>query len=48
MQTTALGFTYEELFEIALSLEIVNDGDEYYVDIEELQELLSAYAGNWV
>lgn len=38
MKTTELGFTYEELFEIALSLEIVNDGDE--LDLEELQELL--------
>ena len=46
METTELGFTYEELFEIALSLEIVDDGDEYYIDIEELQELLSDYAGN--
>ena len=46
MKTTELGFTYEELFEIALSLELVNDGDEYYIDIEELQEMLSDYAGN--
>jgi hypothetical protein len=44
METTQLGFTYEELFEIALSLEIVNDGDE--LDLEELQELLSSYAGD--
>ena len=46
MQTTELGFTYQELFEIALSLEIVNDGDENSLDIEELQELLSDYAGD--
>jgi len=46
MQTTELGFTYEELFEMALSLEIVNDGDEHYIGIEELQELLSDFAGN--
>lgn len=46
METTELGFTYEELFEMALSLEIVNDGDEYYLDIEELQELLSNFAGD--
>ena len=46
MQTTELGFTYEELFEIALSLELVDDGDEYYLDIEELQEMLSDYAGD--
>ena len=46
MQTTKLGFTYEELFEIALSLELVNDGDEDCLDIEELQEMLSDYAGD--
>ena len=46
METTELGFTYEELFEIALSIELVNEGDEYYLDIEELQELLSNYAGD--
>lgn len=46
MQTTDLGFTYEELFETALSLELVNDGDECYLDIEELQEMLSDYAGD--
>ena len=46
METTELGFTYEELFEVALSIELVNDGDEYYIDIEELQEMLSDYAGN--
>ena len=46
METTKLGFTYEELFEMALSLEIVSDGDERYIDIEELQELLSDFAGN--
>ena len=46
METTKLGFTYEELFETALSLELVNDEDEYFLDIEELQELLSDYAGN--
>jgi len=43
-KTTELGFTYEELFEVALSLEIVDDGDE--LDIEELQDLLSAFAGD--
>ena len=48
MTTTELGFTYEELFEMALSLEIVNDGDEYYIDIEELQELLSDFTGDLV
>jgi len=46
MQTTELGFNYEELFEMALSLEIVDDADEYYLDIEELQEMLSDYAGD--
>ena len=46
METTELGFTYEELFEVALDLELVNDGDEYYIDIEELQEMLSDYAGD--
>lgn len=46
METTELGFTYEELFEVALGLELVNDGDEYYIDIEELQEMLSDYAGD--
>ena len=46
METTELGFTYEELFEVALSIELVNDGDEYYIDIEELQEMLSDYAGD--
>jgi hypothetical protein len=44
MQTTELGFTHEELFETALTLELVNEGDE--LDIEELQELLSDYAGD--
>lgn len=48
METTELGFTYKELFETALSLEIVNDCDERCLDLEELQELLSDYAGNWV
>ena len=43
-KTTELGFTHAELFEIALSLEIVNDGDE--IDLEDLQELLSAFAGD--
>ena len=43
-QTTPLGFTHAELFETALTLEIVEDGDE--LDLEELQELLSAYAGD--
>ena len=43
-ETTELGFTYAELFETALSLEIVNDGDEF--DLEELQELLSSFAGD--
>ncbi len=46
METTKLGFTYEELFEMALSLEIVEEDDEYYLDIEELQEMLSNHAGN--
>jgi hypothetical protein len=43
-QTTPLGFTHAELFEIALTIELVEDGDE--LDLEELQELLSAYAGD--
>ena len=43
-KTTELGFTHAELFEMALSLEIVNDGDE--IDLEDLQELLSAFAGD--
>lgn len=46
MKTTELGFTYKELFEAALSLDLVNDGDEHYIDIEELQEMLSDYAGD--
>ena len=46
MQTTELGFTRKELFEMALSLEIVDDGDEDNLDIEELQEMLSDFAGN--
>ena len=36
MQTTELGFTHAELFEMALSLEIVEDGDE--IELEELQD----------
>jgi len=44
MQTTELGFTHAELFEMALSLEIVDDGDD--IDIEELQDLLSDFAGD--
>lgn len=44
MQTTELGFTHAELFEMALSLEIVDDGDE--IDLEDLQELLSSFAGD--
>lgn len=44
MQTTELGFTHAELFETALSLEIVDDGDE--IDLEDLQELLSSFAGD--
>jgi hypothetical protein len=44
MKTTELGFTHAELFEMALSLEIVEDGDE--IELEELQELLSSYAGD--
>ena len=44
MQTTELGFSYEELFEMALSLEIVDDGDE--IELEDLQELLSSFAGD--
>ena len=43
-KTTELGFTHAELFEMALSLEIIDDGDE--LDIEELQDLLSAFAGD--
>ena len=43
-KTTELGFTHAELFEIALSLEIIDDGDE--IDLEDLQELLSAFAGD--
>jgi hypothetical protein len=43
-QTTPLGFTHAELFEIALSIELIEDGDE--LDLEELQELLSAHAGD--
>ena len=44
MKTTELGFTHAELFEMALSLEIVKDGDE--IDLEDLQELLSSFAGD--
>ena len=44
MKTTELGFTHAELFEMALSLEIVEDGDE--IDLEDLQELLSSFAGD--
>jgi hypothetical protein len=43
-KTTELGFTHAELFEMALSLEIVDDGDE--IELEDLQELLSAFAGD--
>jgi hypothetical protein len=43
-KTTELGFTHAELFEMALSLEIVDDGDE--IGLEDLQELLSAFAGD--
>ena len=46
MQTTELGFTHEELFEMALSLEIVDDGDE--IELEDLQELLSSFAGDLI
>ena len=46
MQTTELGLTHAELFEMALSLEIVDDGDE--LDIEDLQDLLSDFAGNLI
>ena len=46
MQTTELGFTYDELFEMALSLEIVDDGDE--IDLEDLQELLSSFSGDLI
>ena len=44
MKTTELGFTHAELFEMALSLEIVEDGDE--IELEDLQELLSSFAGD--
>ena len=43
-KTTELGFTHAELFEMALSLEIIDDGDE--IDLEDLQELLSSFAGD--
>jgi hypothetical protein len=43
-KTTELGFTHAELFEMALSLEIVDDGDE--IELEDLQELLSSFAGD--
>ena len=43
-KTTELGFTHAELFEMALSLEIVDDGDE--IELEDLQELLIAFAGD--
>ena len=43
-KTTELGFTHAELFEVALSLELIDDGDE--LDLEELQDLLSAFAGD--
>ena len=43
-KTTELGFTHAELFEAALSLELIDDGDE--LDLEDLQELLSAFAGD--
>ena len=46
MQTTELGFTHAELFEMALSLEIVDDGDE--IDLEDLQELLSSFSGDLI
>lgn len=45
-QNTELGFTHAELFETALILEIVNDGDE--LDTEELQDLLSDFAGDLI
>ena len=43
-KTTELGFTHAELFEVALSLELIDDGDE--IDLEDLQDLLSAFAGD--
>ena len=43
MQVTELGFTYPELFEMALSLELIDDGDD--LELEELQEMLSDHAG---
>lgn len=42
MQTTELGYSYAELFEMALSLEIVEDGDE--IELEDLKELLNTFA----
>lgn len=44
MQTTELGFTHAELFETALTMDLVEVGEE--IELEDLQELLSDYAGN--
>lgn len=44
MQTTELGFTHAELFETALTMGLVEVGEE--IELEDLQELLSDYAGN--
>jgi len=44
METTELGFTKAELFETALSLELIHDGEE--PTLEELQGMLSDFAGD--
>ncbi len=44
METTELGFTKKELLEVALTLELVQDGEE--LTLEELQDMLSEYAGD--
>ena len=44
METTELGFTKAELFEMALSLELIYDDEE--LSLEELQDMLSSFAGD--
>jgi hypothetical protein len=44
METTELGFTKTELFEMALSLELIYDDEE--LSLEELQDMLSSFAGD--
>lgn len=44
METTELGFTKAELLETALSIELIDDGED--LSLEELQDMLSSFAGD--